>query len=399
MALADTGKAIGKVTELLLQHLLVRTSLTVTVGRPEPPAGGAGGAANPRLNLFLYEIQFDPTLKNLSLDDGQQPPLWLVLRYLLTSFDTGGNSDSVEAQENMGLGLRALQEVAFLPLDTIALPPGIQAALKDNPEPLKVTFDPTSSELLARLMQSSEQKYRLSVGFQVRPVMIASGDLPDYSLLVGIDYTTTPPTVVGQGGVNLPIIPSLGPVIERVEPERFEPGATLTLYGNDLHLSGLSVRLGAAVLGVTGQRPDRLTCVVNGAIPGGVVVSAGSLPLSVAMVLPGGKTRSSNLLAATLQPVLLTVATAGLHAVTGNIAGDLILTGTLLGRDSDDIFVALYRDGGVVALFDGPFAHTPDQTGLTLTIPDTRAVPPGAYRVILRVNGQQARSSPEVNLV
>jgi hypothetical protein len=248
-------------------------------------------------------------------------------------------------------------------------------------------------------MQGSEEKYRLSIGFQVRPVMIVPGDLPAYNLLVGVDYSTDPPTEVGEDGVIIPVIPSLGPVIEQVEPERFEPGATLTLYGNDLHLAGLSVRLGEAVLGVTSQRPDRLTCLVNGAIPGGTVVSAGSLPLSVAMDLPGGKTRSSNLLAGALQPVLQSVSTAGLHPFNGKIAGNLILNGLLLGSSSDDIFVALHQNGQVAAVFDNPFTFTIDQTSLTLTIPDTSAVPAGTYRVILRVNGQQARFSPEVSLV
>ena len=121
MSLADTGKAIGKVTELLRQHLQVRTGLAVTVGRPEPPGSGPALPA-PRLNLFLYEAHFDPSLRNTALDSGQLPPLWLVLRYLLTSFDNGSSSDSVLAHEQMGEGMRALQEVSYLSLSSIALP-------------------------------------------------------------------------------------------------------------------------------------------------------------------------------------------------------------------------------------------------------------------------------------
>jgi hypothetical protein len=190
MALTNTGRAIGKITALLCEQLNARTGLTVVPGRPEPKQDDAVGE---RLNIFLYEASFDPLLKNTPLADGHPVPLWLVLKYLLTAFDKDGDSDSIQAHEDMGQGLRALQEIAFLHLDDIEfVDPEIPGALQDNPEMLKITFDDASSELLARVMQGSEEKYRFSMAFQVRPVMIASDDLPSYALLVGVDYTQTP---------------------------------------------------------------------------------------------------------------------------------------------------------------------------------------------------------------
>ena len=399
MSLVDTGKAIGKVTELLRQHLQVRTALTVTVGRPEPPSTGPNPPA-PRLNLFLYEAHFDPSLRNTPLDAGQQPPLWLVLRYLLTSFDSSGSSDSVLAQEQMGEGLRALQEVSFLSLSAIALPAPVIAALKDNPEPLKVTFEDTTAELLAKIMQGSDEKYRFSTAFQVRPVMIATAEPPAYGLLVGVDYTATPAARIGVEGVHIPLLPSLGPVLESVAPASFEAGASLTLRGTDLNLAHMSVSLGGASLAVTAQAPNSLTCTVNGAIPGGTLLSAGSLPLAAVVNLPGGRTRSSNLLVAALLPKVTAASTSGLHAVAGGkVAGNIRLDGNLLGTEHADIFLALYQNGAVAGLFDSPFTFAADQTSLTLAIPNNRALPSGAYRVILRVNGQQALNSPTVNLV
>src|SRR5712692_5395427 len=170
MALADTAKAIGAVTDAISQRLNTRTGLAVTVGRPEP-----GAVASPnRLNLFLYEIQFDANLKNVPLDDGQRPPLWLVLKYLLTAFDDDGKtSDAIGAYENLGAGIRALQELSLLPL-TPGLPAPLLKALSDNPEDLTITFDEASTDLLSKVMQGSDEKYRLSIGFQVRPVMIAA---------------------------------------------------------------------------------------------------------------------------------------------------------------------------------------------------------------------------------
>jgi hypothetical protein len=401
MALADTYQAIGKVTMLLHEHLVHKTDLPVTVGRPEPGSNG-GGQGGPRLNLFLYEALFDPSLKNVPLDEGQKPPLWLVLKYLITAYDELGHSDTILAHEQLGKGLRALQELSFLSLSAIALPADILPALKDNPEVLKITFDEASSELLSKLMQGSDEKYRFSMAFQVRPVMIAPAAPPDYSLLVGVDYTATPPAVIGEEGIHLEVLPSMGPLIDEIMPSRFEVKDTITVKGANLDLSGLSLRLGQASLAVTAQRPDRLQAKVNGGITGGTILSAGSQVLAVVQSLSGGRSRSSNLLVGGLLPTLKTAAPSGLLLAATpppRVYGDIIMTGTLLGRQEDDLFVALYQEGQAVKVFDAPFTFSPGQTGLTLHIPDTLAVPPGSYRLILRINGQQARQSPTVGLV
>src|SRR5205814_1019334 len=175
MALADSSQAIGAVTTAIADRLKARTLLDVSVGRPEPPLSTAAGS---RLNLFLYEIQFDAFLKNVPLDEGQRPPLWLVLKYLLTGFDHDGKTtETVEAYANLGAGIAALQELSFLPVTAIA-------ALADNPENLRITFDESPTDLLSKVTQGSDEKYRLSIAFQVRPVMIAPAELPSYSLLV-----------------------------------------------------------------------------------------------------------------------------------------------------------------------------------------------------------------------
>jgi hypothetical protein len=83
------------------------------------------------------------------------------------------------------------------------------------------------------------------------------------------------------------------------------------------------------------------------------------------------------------------------------VVGDIDLTGILLGTPTDDVFVGLYRAGRVVRAFD-TFVYPPGpmtQTQMRLQITEATAVLPGPYRVILRVNGQQALNSPEVDLV
>jgi len=71
-----------------------------------------------------------------------------------------------------------------------------------------------------------------------------------------------------------------------------------------------------------------------------------------------------------------------------------------LGSREDDIFVALFQQGKVVKLYDQfeDIEPEPPQTQLRVRI-DAGTVPPGKYRVILKVNGQQAKSSPEVEFV
>ncbi len=401
MPLADTAKAIGVVTELLKDRLTNRSGLPVTAEHIEAAATTNGK----KLNLFLYEALFDPNLKNVSLDQGQPPPLWLVLKYLLTAFDDSGESDTSQAHGYLGEGVRALQELSFLPLAN--LPGSAIDALTDNPEPLKITFDETPSDLLSRVMQGSNERYRLSLGFQVRPVMIVTREIPTHSLLVGVDYTKDPNEEIGEDGIQIPVVPSMGPRLTEVTPSKIETDpnpqlqSVLTLSGSDLNLSGLAVKLGPEELAITAQQPNNLRCRVDGDIAEGRTVSAGSHPLSVVQTLPTGRRRSSNLLIASLLPKLIEAKFTA--SSTSGERGTITLEGVLLGREEDDILVAFYQNGEVVRTFDEikavppAQATDPEQTRLELTL-KTDDIQPGKYRVILRVNGQQAKASPEVDI-
>ena len=113
MSLAKTSKAIGAITDAISQRLNTRTGINVTVGRPEPASAVPAGN---RLNLFLYEVQLDGNLRNVPLDEGQPPALWLVLKYLLTAFDSDGKtSESILAYEHLGAGI-ARPELSPFPL-------------------------------------------------------------------------------------------------------------------------------------------------------------------------------------------------------------------------------------------------------------------------------------------
>jgi len=392
MALADSGRAIGAVTRLLQDHL-IRRGFEVSVGKPETAADTNTAA---KVNLFLYETSFDPSLKNLSLREGEPPPIWLTLKYLLTAFDDREESDSAAAHELLGQGLSALQELNYLRLDGLVAP-DVQLALENNPEPLKLTFDESSVDLLSKIMQGTDERYRLSVAFQMRPIMIVPGRTPRSSLLVGVDYTAIPQSVIGEEGIGLTVIPSLGPYLQRVDPPAFEVGAEVDVFGEDLNSDDIEVVLGNVILTPVLRFPGRLHATVEGdpggnpqgPIASGTTLSAGEMPVIVRRRLSPTRTRSSNLLAVRLLPTLSTAAM---------IAGDLVLTGLLLGSDSDDVMVSLYRsiDGVTVRTFDAVIA-TADQQTLTVA-GVVGAVSSGNYRVILRVNNQQAKMSPEVTV-
>jgi hypothetical protein len=388
MSLADSGRAIGAVTHLLQDHL-IRRGFDVTVGKPED---AASNESNTKLNLFLYETTFDAHLKNVQLRRSEPEPLWLTLKYLVTAFDVDEDSDSAAAHELLGRGISALYELNFLSLDGLAAP-DVRLALENNPEPLKLTFDDTSPDLISKIMQGKDERYRLSVAFQMRPVMIVPGTEPHYSLLVGVDSTTTPPTIIGEDGVHIDVLPTLGPRLDRAEPIAVEAGQPFTIFGDDVNEASLEVRLGQVPLTVQSRRVDRLNVIADGdpegnpqgPVASGSAISAGERPLVLRRQITPTRTRSSNVLLMRLLPMVSTATVA---------AGDLSITGLLLGTDSDDVVVAFYQNGKTVRLFDTVTTSPNQQTLGVAGVAD--AVPSGAYRAVVVVNGQQARVSPPV---
>lgn len=376
MPLADSQQAIGAVSELLRGRLSARMgNLDVAVGRVEAAAAGNGS----RLNLFLYRVGFDPSLRNVTLDPGQPAPLWTVLHYLVTAFDVGRDSDSIDAHRLLGRALAALHELNYV------RPGALDTALQPNPEPLKISFDEADVELLSKLMQGSEEKYRVSAAFQIRPVLIAPGTAPAYALLV---RHVGPPTAPGVA-----VLPSLGARLEAVQPERFEVGATLTLRGQDL-AGYTEIWIGPVVFPATVAGEGRLTTVV----PAATALPAGAHAAAVARLLPSGRRITSNAVLARLAPTITAVALGALAPAGGGMLhGTLAVTGTRLGGPRDSVIAAFYRDGVVKLMLEA--SGLDPQTSLTLTVAPSLALLPGPYRLILRVNGEQATESPEVQWV
>jgi hypothetical protein len=372
VALRDSLEAIGAVTELLRSRLTLAAGVVVDVGRPEVAANSDGE----KLNLFLYQIDFDPHLRNEPYDEGLPIPLWLVLRYLLTAADEK-ESDSSKAHRLLGRGLAALQALNFVRPET-SIP-----ALADNPEPLKITFDSADAELLSKIMQGTDEKYRLSAAFQIRPVMIVPDEPPAYAPVV---LTVGPP---GREGVA--VAPSLGARLAAVEPERFTSGSTLVLKGEDLFSNVHRLALGTLDLPLALGPGGRIQAV----LPPATVISPGPYPLQVFRTTPAGRRVASNAVLGHVVPHLVSAVPGGLTPQAGGrVSGTLTLAGECLGDAEDDILVAFYRDGAVAHLAEP--AGVAAQNALVVTVTASEALPGGTYLILLRVNGEQAAHSPEV---
>ncbi len=377
MALASTKEAIGAVTQMLQTKLTAKAGVNTAVGRPDVAAGPSSGGA--RLNLFLYQVAFDGSLRNFSLDNGQPPPLWMALHYLITAFDNGHDSDSIDAHKLLGRGLAALQELNYLTPNPAS---PADAPLVSNPEPLKITFDNADVEMLSKIMQGSDEKYRVSAAFQVRPVMLMPDALPSYAPAV---------LTVGPANSGVVVLPSMGPILEEIDPEKFEAGQTITLTGRDF--AGVTeVVIGSVSLPATLVDGD-----ITATVPLATTLSPGSYPVTAVRILPSGRRFSSNAQLGHLLPHVATAAHGPLVAVGGKLRGDLTLTGTRLGGPNDSIFIGLYKDGACAVLLETTGVAA--QNALTATVTADQALDPGTYYVILRVNGEQAIQSLAVNWV
>lgn len=407
MSVSMSGKAIGTLTQLIKEHILniwndtVLQKPEVNIGRPEPPS-------NPQkatLNLFLYELKLDPFLRNTSLGPAKQPPVWLVAKYLLTAFDNTGESDTMPALRYLGEGIRILSSLATIKPQNMPLP-----ELEGNPETLKLTIEEVGVEILSRLMQGPDQKYRSSIGFEVRPIMIESFTLPSYSLLVGIDYTKNPNVEIGEEGIKIDVDSlSIRPVILDIEPKKLDIDTMLNIKGRNLDLSNLTIYLDSLQLDITGQWSDRLECKVNFTGVNPDSIAAGNYPIYLVQKIDNTKKRKSNATLGSLIPKIDSATSSSLNKVTDPQAGYQLMTGnitifgSLLGRQDDDVVAGLYNDGSTTNILTDFASITstpsdPPQHNVILQIGITDRVLPGVYRLIYTVNGQQAKNSPQIRL-
>ena len=382
---SPSSEAIGAVSELLSTRLSAAlNNLPVSIGRPDVAATGQGGRT---LNLFLYRVALDPHLRNHPLDTGQAPPLWLTLHYLLTAFDSARESDSPAAHRLLGQGMAALQELNYM------RPPNTNLALLKNPEPLKLTFDDADVDLLSKLMQGTDERFRLSAALQVRPVMVSLETASNQAPLV----KTIGPVVAQPSGppapVGISVLPSLGAVLTALEPARFVAGIPVSIQGADMGAYD-EVFLGTTALPLVHGAGGSASFT----LPAMAAVAANGYSLYISRTLPSGRKITSNAVLAELMPQVAAIALDGALTVLppgGPAAprhGRFTVTGSQLGGATESVFASLFEGGRTHGLFEPDVGGT--LTQLRFTVPAAKALPPGSYRLVLRVNGQQAVESP-----
>jgi uncharacterized protein DUF4255/IPT/TIG domain-containing protein len=405
-----SGKAIGAVSEIIKNHLtnywqsFVLPTPTITIGRPEKSTGNQTPA---RLNLFLYELKIEPFLKNTSLGPSRSPPVWLVAKYVLTAFDSSSESDTVEALRYLGEGIRILAALNKIPVKNGSLP---LPELDENPEDLMLTIEDVGVEVLSRIMQGPDQLYRSSAGFEVRPIMLAPSVLPTYSLLVGIDYTQDPFLEIGQKGIQIDVDTLLPrPSINAITPSKFELDTTILIHGKYLETPSLAAYLGTFELLITSQTKDIIECHIATQNIDENSIMAGSHIILLVQNTMSVRQRRSNLAICSLIPKVDSATPHSLIKVndprTGNllIEGNIDVLGNLLGRETDDVVVGLYKNGRTTNVLTEIIANptpppSPPQHSIRLPIRSANRVEPDNYRLIYTVNGEQAKSSPLVRL-
>jgi hypothetical protein len=405
-----SGRAIGAVSEIIKNHLMnswqnfVLPTPTVTIGRPEKSTGNPTAA---RLNLFLYELKIDPFLRNRSLNTSRSPFVWLAAKYILTAFDRSNESDSMEALQYLGEGIRILAALNKIPIENGPLP---VPELDENHEDLILTIEDVGVEVLSRIMQGPDQQYRSSAGFEVRPIMLAPSGLPSYSLLVGIDYSQDPFLEIGEKGIHIDIntLPPR-PTITTTTPSKFELDTTIMIYGKNLDTPGLAAFLNSSDLLITSQTKDIIECHIAMPIVDENSIAAGSRTMHIVQNITGIRQRRSNLVIGSLIPKVESATPNALVEVndpsTGNplIEGNIDVIGNLLGREEDDVVVGLYKNGKTTNVLTEIIANptpppSPPQHKVRLPIRSANRVAPDNYRLIYTVNGEQAKNSPVVTL-
>ncbi|MFY9822110.1 MAG: Pvc16 family protein [Thermoanaerobaculia bacterium] len=187
----STYKAIAAVSKTLKDLLLDRmedlttTPVAVTLAPPDIIISGITGR---RLNLYLFQVTENGSLKNQEIP-GQghpgafgRPPLSLDLHYLMTAYaesDTKEDSDRT-AQEVLGNAMRVFHDYSIIPPGLHQKDDPVQPAILDpiltaEYERIKIALQPVSIEEISKIWTAMPQaSFRRSVLYQVSVVQIES---------------------------------------------------------------------------------------------------------------------------------------------------------------------------------------------------------------------------------
>ncbi len=223
----SVSTAIGMVSRslrsLLLAEMSLIPSVPVTILAPDEIGGDR------RINLFLYKVQENATLKNLDWqvkygesDHLVPPPLSLDLFYLMTAYATNdtetGNSP---AHEILGDAMRVFYENAIVPPDYLE---DSTDGIKNAREQIKITMNSLDLEELSRVWSTFTHPFRLSVLYQVSVVQLDMLSKKERGMAKRVEK-------IGKPAINAPFIP---PIVNSMEPAAGPVASPITFKGANL---------------------------------------------------------------------------------------------------------------------------------------------------------------------
>lgn len=384
-------RAIGAVSNSirdLLEAEMANKPINVTVAAPDVDITIVDTTR--RINLFLYKVDENGSLKNMDVPGRGhpaafgRPPLSLDLHYLLTAYGLS-DEEQIGSQELLADAMRVLHDFPII------LNPHLDVALRNEIEHVKLYLEPLSLEELSKIWSALTKPMRLSVSYLVTVVQIEN--------LVPRKFprpVSEPPV----GGPRIHAVTFRAPRIERVLMIRKDDaqnrersvayariGDRLVLRGTDFTSDGLRVFLGDAdaTAGVVKIEPDRIEVTVPDDIalqpgPTGVMVQNDLLIGEPPVPHRGFR---SNLAAFVVVPEVTTLV-PDLNADPRT----LTIQGSRLWHETLDSLAIV---GSEVV---GEYVPDPAPGEIVFNLP---ALPAGAHLVRVRVNG--AESLEEQTLV
>lgn len=265
----------------------------ISIGTPLVPLPPTPETIEPeaaRINLFLFQVNESPYLKNRDLP-GQgssmaygKPPLSLELHFLLTAYGSQVNGetaiDETTAHFLLGSAMRVLHDYPAITaqLQTVREPYGQQIlheSLRNADEQIKLCLHPITLEDLTKVWTALTLPYRLSVAYSVSVVQIESQASRRYPRLVGEAPEGGPGIIavpLDRAAIESLRVIRLGETIEHTTPYA-RVGDTLVIIGRNFGRA-TEVELNGLRIAVTPQSSTRIEVRIPDAAIGGATIPA-----------------------------------------------------------------------------------------------------------------------------
>lgn len=403
--------AISEVSQAL-KHLLEKRmakphDLTVTIAPPDKSISNVNGY---RLNLYLYQITEDGSMKNQDLPNRGhsgtygQPPLSLVLHYLLTVLsknegDGGSETEECEAQEILGDAMAVLNDNAIftreihLPGDTV-----------NSRDRIRVSLQPMTLDEFSKIWTAlPKANFRLSVAYSVSLVQIESRKPRQY-----------PPPVrePKTGGPKVYAIPFIHPFIQAILVRRYDdhlqrerpyPYARITdklcIVGGNFPLKEASLIIGGveflignekgtAILKVEEFSSDRIVVT----IPDDPSLQPGPVPVQIIIKVDMGDPLQPHTGFKSNTAVFLLV--PDIKEIIKEVTpppGSVTIKGSRLYQEGVDCLTLI----GDIIIHSGSYS-TAGSGEIKFNLPDNLSS--GQYPVRVRVNGMESINQQEITI-